>query len=185
MPSDLESNLVDGGLSPALAKLISNAIDNAATKRLSTGGNVADATPVEKMRLIDSDTRRYMLTNLDYPVDNPFRARVQSKGGKYTPRETGHPYADSQPAAVSPTLSTQAVKAGKYISVAAASTNEVAQSEVSLSIVNRGGRHARFNPATGQIDSVPLLVEVQPQNKVEATVEERDDATVIRLRFIT
>lgn len=185
MPSDLESNLIDGGLAPALAKLISNAIDNAATGRLSLGGNRSDATPVEKMRLIDSDTRRYMLTNLDHPLDNPFRERLQSKGGKYTPRDTRHPYADSQPASASPRLETQSVKAGPYIRVVAATTNEVAQSEVSLAVVNRGGRHARLNPATGQIESVPLLVEVQPQNKLEATVEEREDATIIRLRFLT
>lgn len=184
MPSDLERNLISGGLEPALAKLISNAIDNAATGRLSIGGDRSDATPVEKMRLIDSDTRRYMLTNLDHPLDNPFRERLQSKGSKYSPRNTEHPYANSQPASVSPRLETLSVKAGKYISVGSATTDGVSQSEVSLSISNKGGRHARLNPSTGQIESVPLLVEVQPQNKLEATVEEREDATVIRLRFL-
>ena len=185
MPSELETHMISGGLSPALAKVISNAIDNAATGRLSTGTNRADATPSQKMRLIDSDTRRYMLTNLDNPYDNPFRAKVAEKGVKYTPRNVGHPYDGSQPASTNPRLDTGAVKAGKFVTVTPTTTNEVSQSEVSLRITSRGGTHARLNAATGEIESVPFLIEVEPQNKVEARVEERPDATVLKLRFLS
>jgi hypothetical protein len=185
MPSELETHLVTGGMSPALAKVISNAIDNAATSRLSTGTNMSDATPVDKMRLIDADTRKYMLTNLDNPFANPFREKLNRKGVKYTPPHTGHPYEGSQPASSNPRLDTGSVKAGKFLTVSPTTTNEVTQSEVTLRVVNRGGTHARLNAATGEIESVPFLIQVEPQNKVEAHVEERPDATVLKLRLLT
>lgn len=184
MPSDLEANLVSGGLTPAAAKLISNAIDNVATGRTLTGRQMADATPVEKMRLIDSDSRRYLFPNLDYPADSPFRSRVESTASQYKPHGKQHPYQDSQPASANPKLSTSTVKAGKYVAVSSATTNEVAQSEVTLRIADRKGLHARLNPATGEIEAVPILVEVDPKNRLEAVVEERPNATVIRLRML-
>lgn len=184
MPSDLEHSLVEGGLSAAAAKLISNAIDNAATGRMSIGRQTSDATPAGRMRLIDSDTRKYILTNLDYPQDQSFRESVQSRRGT-APSSTTHPYEDSQPAAAAPTLSTPSVKAGKYISVSATKSADVAQSEVSLRVASQGGRHARLNEGTGTVDAVPILVEVEPKGSIEASVEERPDATVIRIRLKT
>ncbi len=183
MPSDLENSLIEGGISPAAAKLISNAIDNAATGRLSIGRQLSDATPAERMRLIDSDTRRYVLTNLDYPIDSPFRERVNSTAGQFKPRNTKHPYDGSQPASASPTLKTGSVKAGRFMSVAAATADDVAQSEVTLNIKERGGKHARLDPATGAVESVPISVEVEPKDYLEASVEERPEGTVIRIRL--
>lgn len=185
MASDLETNLIMGGLTPAAAKVISNAISNVATGRTNIGRQLADATPTDRMRVIDSDTRRYLLTNLDYPTDSPFRSRVQSTSGQYEPDQKAHPYQNSQPASANPTLSTPGVKAGKFISVAAATKDEVAQSEVSLRLAGRGGTHARLNEATGEVESVPILVEVEPKSRLEAVVEERPNATVIKLRFLT
>lgn len=185
MPSDLERNLISGGLNPAAAKVISNAIANAATGKVSLGRQLADATPADRMRLIDSDTRRYLLTNLDYPVDSPFRSRVESTAAQYAPHDKTHPYQASQPASANPTLSTPAVVGGKYITTTPKTANEVTQSEVTLRVASRGGSHARLNPATGEIEAVPILVEVDQKNRLEATVEERADATVIRLRFLT
>lgn len=184
MPNDLETSLIAGGLTPAAAKIVSNAIANVATAKVNTGRQLADATPVDRMRLINSDTRRYLLTNLDYPTDNPFRTRLDSTATQYHPNDNTHPYQDSQPASANPTLNTPTVKAGSYVSVATSTANKVAQSEVSLRVASRGGNHARLNPATGEIESVPLLIEIEPKNKVEAKVEERPDATVIRLRFL-
>jgi hypothetical protein len=183
MPSDLEKSLINGGISPAAAKLISNAIDNAATGRLSTGPQLSDATPTDRMRMIDADTRRYLLPNLDHPVDSPFRARVRGSGVKYQPRDTRHPYDGAQPASASPTLSTPNVKAGKFVSVATGATDEVSQSEVTLNIRQQGGDHARLNAATGEVESVPISVEVEPKEYLEATVEERPEGTVIRIRL--
>lgn len=183
MPSDLENSLIEGGISPAAAKTISNAIDNAATGRLSLGRQLADATPAERMRLIDSDTRRYVLTNLDHPKDAAFRQRLGSTASQYRPRDTAHPYEGSQPAAPAPTLRTPAVKAGKFVTVGAATTDDVAQSEVTLNIKNRGGKHARLDQATGAVESVPISVEVEPKEYLEASVEERPEGTVIRIRL--
>jgi hypothetical protein len=183
MPSDLEQNLIEGGLSPSAAKLISNAIDNAATARLSTGRNLADATPAEKMRLITADSRRYVFTSLDQPSGAPFSERMRSAAGTYSPRDTTHPYQNSQPASPAPTLDTASVAAGKYISVAPAKTNDVAQSKVALNVRSFNGSHARLNDATGVVEGVPILVEVEPKDSIEASVEERADATVIRIRL--
>lgn len=185
MASDLEANLIMGGLTPAAAKVISNAISNAATGRTNIGRQLADATPADRMRVIDSDTRRYLLTNLDYPADNPFRSRLQSTSGQYSPHSKEHPYQNSQPASANPTLSTPGVKAGKFVAVAAATKDEVSQSEVTLRVAARGGSHARLNEATGEVEAVPILVEVEPKSRLEAVVEERPNATVIKLRFLT
>ncbi len=174
-----------GGLTPSAAKVIANAISNVATGRTNIGRQLADATPADKMRVIDSDTRRYLLTNLDYPTDSPFRSRLQSTASQYDQNPKTHPYQDSQPASANPTLQTPGVKAGKFVSVAAATTDDVAQSEVTLRVATRGGTHARLNDATGEVEAVPILVEVEPKSRLEAVVEERPNATVIKLRFLT
>lgn len=184
MANDLETNLIMGGLSPAAAKVISNAIANASTDKTNIGRQLADATPVDKMRVIDSDTRRYLLTNLDYATDSPFRSRLQSTASQYAPDSKTHPYQNSQPASSNPTLNTPGVKAGKFVSVSAATKDEVAQSEVTLRVAQRGGTHARLNEATGEVESVPILIEVEPKSRLEAVVEERPNATVIKLRFL-
>lgn len=181
MASDLEGSLVDGGLTPAAAKIISNAIANLATGRTSIGRQVEDNTPAS-MRLVGRDARKYLLTGLDNPKANPLRA--QAKNPAYLPPSKKHPYQDSQPSTGTPTVDTQAVKAGKYLSVGAATTGDVAQSEVSLNIRSLGGTHARLNAATGIVESVPIRIECDQKDKLEGVVEERSDATVIRLRFL-
>ena len=182
MPSDLEKNLIDGGVTPVAAKVISNAIANVASGRLSVGRQLEDATPASRMRLIDSDTRKYVLTNLDYDANNPQKG--SHAPGQYVTKQQDHPYQNSQPASATPTISTTAVKAGKYITVSPTTTNNVSQSEVTLRVVQRGGNHPRLNPSTGEIEAVPFLIEIDPQNKVVASVEERADATVLKLRFV-
>ena len=176
MPSDLEGNLVEGGLSPAAAKLIANAIDNAATGRLSTGRQLEDVTPVDRMRLIDADTRRYVLTNLDYPS--------KANPGQYKPNNKPHPYQDSQPATANPTISTPGVTAGKFVSVGTNTTNEVAQAEVSLNIQQMGGQHARLNPGSGAVEAVPISVRFEPEGLLEGEVIEEAGKTVIKIRVV-
>lgn len=185
MPSDLETNLVKGGLAPSLAKVIANAIDNAATARLSIGDNRADATPTDQMRMIDGDTRRYLLTNLDHPHDSPFRKALNKRGVQYTPRDTAHPYADSQPASTNPRIDTRPVKAGRYVAVDAARTNEVAQSEVGLNVKPMGGAHARLNAATGAVESVPIVLQFEPEGLLAGEVVEEAGRTVIKIRVVS
>lgn len=184
MPSDLEGNLVKGGLSPPLAKLIANSIENAATGRLAIGDNKADATPTSQMRLIDADTRRYLLTNLDHPNDSPFRSQLTNRGAPYAPRNTAHPYQDSQPASTNPRLDTSSVKAGAFISVQPARTNEVTQAEVTLNVRPMGGQHARLNPATGAVEAVPIVLVFEPPGLLDGEVSEEAGRTLIRIRVI-
>lgn len=180
MPSDLERNLVSGGISPAAAKVIANALENIATGRTQTGRQLTDATPVPQMRMIDSDARKYLLTNLDFEKDSPYKPSAAPK-----PAPADHPYKNSQPAASAPTVNTPAVTPGPFVEVGAATSNNVAQSSVSLRIAKKSGRHARLNQATGEIEAVPILVRIEPQGLLEAEVVEEEDQTVIRIRVVS
>jgi len=179
MPNDLEASLVDGGLSPAAAKVISNAISNVATGRTNIGRQLADATPSQSMRLIDSDTRRYVLTNLDYPTP------PRGAGGPTLPKNIKHPYEGSQPASANPTLNTPGVKGGSFVAVASGAENEVAQAEVSLNVTKRGGQHARLTESTGAVEAVPISVEFEPKGIMEAVVVEEAGRTVIKIQLLS
>jgi hypothetical protein len=178
MPSDLEGSLVEGGISPAAAKVISNAIGNVATGRTNIGRQLADATPTKAMRMIDGDTRRYVLTNLDYPSKKDPLGVPAPKGGR-------HPYDNSQPASANPTINTPGVKAGSFVSVDTGAENAVAQATVSLNVKQMGGQHARLNHATGAIEAVPISVEFEPKGLLEAEVVEEAGRTVIKIRAIS
>lgn len=177
MASDLENSLVNGGISPAAAKIISNAIANLATGRTNIGRQLADATPADRMRLIDSNTRRYVLTNLDYPAKSPPAERGVRRGRK-------HPYEDSQPASANPTIATPSVTGGKFMSVATGADNSVAQSEVTLRQADKGGPHARLNASTGEVEAVPFSIEFEPKGLLEGSVVEESGRTVIRIKIV-
>lgn len=182
MASDLEASLIDGGITAAAAKVLANAIANAATGRLSLNRQLEDVTPRANMRLIDSDTRRYVLTNLDHPADNPFRRRMQEQPGRYPAPGPSHPYQSSQPASGTPTLSTPAVSGGPYVKSSQQTTNDVAQSSVTLDTDAKGGQHARLNEATGKVEAVPISLEIEPKGLLEGDIVEEEGRTIIRLR---
>lgn len=182
MPNDLENSLIYGGVSPAAAKIIANAISNASTSQLDIGRRYGDATPVEQLRLVTPETRKYLLTNLDQPRDGRF-SRDSSRSGQYQPRDTSHTYDGSQPAAAQPTLTTPSVTEGDYITAKQAATNSVAQAQVGLRVTQKGGTHARFNAATKAVEAVPFSVECDQEQFVEAAFEERPEGTVLKIRF--
>jgi hypothetical protein len=133
--------------------------------------------------MVDGDTRKYLLGNLDQPRDGAFRLSSRSPSGTYSPRDTSHTYADSQPASANPTLATGTVKEGDYIAAKQTATNSVAQSQVGLKVVQKGGTHARLNPATKAVEAVPFLIEPDQEQFIEASIEERADATVLKIRL--
>ena len=180
MPSDLESSLIDGGISPAAAKILSNAIGNAASGKTYTGRQTEDATP-QSMRMIDRNARRYVLTNLDHGSDERFRQRLVRAGVQFTPHASPHPYSGSQPSSANPTLSTPTVSPGKFISSTQKTTNDVAQSEVGLNVEDLGGEYPRLNKATGMVESVPFLVEIEPKGLFEGQVVQENGKTILRL----
>lgn len=183
MASDLEVNLVNGGLAPAAAKIIANVIANLATSRTDLGRRFGDATPTGQLRMVDGDTRKYLLGNLDQPRDGGFRRKSRSPDGRYTPRDTSHTYADSQPATANPTITVPSVAEGDYIAATHAASDSVAQSKVGLRVVQKGGNHARLNPATKAVESVPFLVENDQEQFIDAKFEERPEGTVLKLRL--
>lgn len=181
MAKDLEASLIDGGVTPAAAKLISNAIDNAASGILTSGRQVTDNTPVQKLRQISPQDRERVFTNLDYPTE-ALSERMRTRG-TYEPNQRQHPFQNSQPATGDPTLTTDSVRAGKYMAVDRKTTDQVSQSEVALEVEEHGGRHARTNAATGKIESVPFLVRCYPENLIEGVFVEEDGRTVLELRL--
>lgn len=183
MSSDLEGSLVKGGVTPAAAKIISNAIANLASSQLALGRQYGDATPSRQLRMVDGDARKYVLTNLDHSSDAQFASSLSRRGDRYRPRDTRHPYEGSQPATAQPTLTTTSVAEGDYLSAAPATKDSVSQTKVGLRVSKQGGAHARLNPATGAVESIPFLVDNAHEQFIEASFEERPDGTVLKLRL--
>ena len=181
MANELETALIDGGITPVAAKLLSNAINNAAVGLTTTGRQVTDNTPTEQMRQIGPEARRLVFTNLDHPTEG-LAARMQVKDG-YDPVRNPHPYENSQPASADPTLNTPNLLAGDYLNVKQQVENSVAQSEVGLEVEEKGGVHARVNQAKGSIESVPFLVKCEPEKLIEASFVEEEGQTVLHIRL--
>lgn len=181
MPSDLEGSLVDGGLSPVLAKIISNALNNVASPQTATGRRYGDATPATQLRMVDGDTRRYVLTNLDHVSDDQFSRSLDRSGNQYSPRGTSHPYQGSQPATAQGTLTTPSVKGDGYVQVQTGAKDSVQQASVGLRITDMGGRHPRLNQTTKAVEAVPFSVEIDQEQFMDAAFEERPTGTVLKL----
>ena len=181
MPNELETSLVVGGLAPAAAKIIANAIANLASSQTTTGRRYGDATPDRQLRFGDSDTRRYVLTNLDRPGDEPFRRERERTDSRYSPIDRRHPYANSQPATSQGTLSTPSVREGDYVSVQTSPKDSVEQATIGLRTADMGGQHLRLNRSTKAVDSVPFSVEIDQEQFVAARFEERPTGTVLRI----
>ena len=50
--------LIDGGLQPAAARVIANALANASTPQFSQSQDLSDQTPTQSLRMIDRDARK-------------------------------------------------------------------------------------------------------------------------------
>lgn len=181
MPNNLENSLISGGITPSAAKIIANAIANLASNQLTIGRQFGDATPTKQLRMVDQDTRRYVLTNLDYTPDQTFSQSMNRSGGQYQPRSEKHPYADSQPATAQGTLSTPSVEGSGYVSVSTAANDSVQQASVGLRIRPLGGQHARLNQSTKEVEAVPFSVEIDQEQFVDARFEERPSGTVLKI----
>lgn len=172
--------LIDGGIAPAASRVIANALANAATPQFSQSRDIADATPREQLRLIDGDTRKYLLTNLDYSSEAPYQTRLQSKPGQYDGGPADHPYKDSQPVAPVPALSQNSVVGGDYINVDNAVRDNAQVATVSLKLGGKNGTHLRINPSTKSVEAMPLVFN-SPQGLVTASVSDDSTATNIQL----
>jgi hypothetical protein len=177
----LVAQLIDGGLSPTASKAIANAIANAASPQFSKGGDTADVTPTEKLRLIDADTRRYELTNLDYSPTQPFNERLQGLKGLYANSDTDHPYKDAQPRVTAPPLSAPAVRGSDYIAIDTGEEQNATVHTVRLKLQNQNGQHLRINSATSSLDAVLLRAISQTPKYLAAEVRETDTGSEVVL----
>lgn len=184
--NDLAQNLIRGGLAPQAATLIANAIANVSSPQLSQGRNSSDVTPKELLRLIDADTRRYQLTNLDYSPSQPFQDRIASDATKFDGAANDHPYKDSQPLVDAPPLSNPRVQAGDYITVDNEVDGEAAVSKVGLRLRLQPGVHLRLDPSTKSLQGIPLTARTEGKFLSAEFVESEDSTDlVISIRGLT
>lgn len=184
MADDIEASLIDGGISPAAAKILSNAINNAATGRLTTSRQLEDATDARRLRQIERNDRKYLYTNIDQPGDPVYRREINEHLGRFADSRYRHTYENSQPASANPTLSSPTTVGGKFVQATPKTSGDVAQSEVTLNTSVRGGTHARMNKATGKIESVPFEVEFEPKGMLEGEFVEEDGRTLLKIRIV-
>jgi hypothetical protein len=174
----LVSSLIEGGLSPAAAAIIANALANAASPQFSSGNDRVDSTPAEQLRLITPDTRRYQLTNLDYTPAEPFQKRLSGNVNAYAGGPSDHPYKDSQPVSPTPPLAQPAVRGSDYITVNNIVERNSNISEVSLDLRrDTGGRHLRLDPSTKSIEAVPLLAKPEVPRYLASEFRETENGT--------
>ena len=183
----LANHLVNGGMAAPLAKLVANAIANAASGQFSRGQDVVDSTPSMAMRLIDADARRYQFPTLDYSPDQPSQDALGPSTVQYADPTAPHPYQDAQPVTTTPPLAQKPVRGGAYINAVEAVANDAKETTVSLRLTTPSsqattgaGTHLRVNPATNSIESVELRF-LFPQGIVAASVSERESATEVTL----
>lgn len=173
--------LIDGGISAAAARLIANALANAATPQRSQARDVSDQTPVEQLRMIDRDRRLYQFTNLDYSSEDPYERTLRSNPGQYASPITDHPYKDAQPVLPVPPLSQARISGGQYIRVDNSVESGAPLATVGLNVVQSTGTHLRVNQATNAVEAVPLSF-TSPQGLVTAEATEASDRTAIELQ---
>ena len=173
--------LVGGGVSPAAAKVIANALANSNTPQFSSSRDLSDQTPAEQLRLITPDTRRYQLANLDYSRERPFQSALESTPGRYVPETTDHPYKDSQPVLPAPPLSAPRILGGSYTEISDSIVDGAQQTRVGLRIARNTGLHLRANAATNSLDVVSIEISA-PQGLVTAEVIEESDRTTVQLQ---
>ena len=172
--------LIDGGVQPAAARVIANALANADTPQFSQSRDLSDQTPAASLRMIDRDTRKYQFTNLDFSAEEPFQRRLRTNPGQYLSSASDHPYKDAQPVAPVPPLSKASITGGAYVSVDNTVQDGAPLATVNLKLSARPGTHLRINPATNSVEAVPLAFG-SPQGLVTADVTERNDATAVEL----
>ena len=183
MPSsggNLVQALIDGGVEPAAARVIANALANASTPQFSQSRDLSDQTPAKSLRMIDADARKYTFTNLDYSTEEPFERRLRGAPGQYIADVSDHPYKDAQPVVPVPPLSKAAVAGGEYIGVDNTVRDGAPLATVNLKLNLKAGTHLRLNTATNSVDAVPFTVSA-PQALVTASVIEEAAATNLEI----
>jgi microcystin-dependent protein len=177
---NLVQALIDGGVQPAAARVIANALANASSPQFSQSRDLSDQTPAKSLRMIDGDARKYQFTNLDYSAEEPFERRLRGAPGQYIADVSDHPYKDAQPVVPVPPLSKAAVTGGDYIGVENTVRDGAPLATINLKLNARAGTHLRLNTATNSMDAVPFTVSA-PQALVTASVTEEAAATNLEI----
>lgn len=177
---NLVQALIDGGISPAAARVIANALGNASTPQFSQSRDVSDQTPGTQLRMVTSDDRKYQFQNLDFSSEDPYERTLRANPGQYVPGTSDHPYKDSQPVLPVPPLSKPRVVGGNFIKVDNSVEDNAPLTTVNLNVSQSPGSHLRLNRATNSVEAVPLEFS-SPQGLVTATVEEVSGSTAIEL----
>jgi len=182
--SNIARTLATGGVSAAAAQEASNILTNPSQATISQGPVQVDYTPAA-MRLITAQDRKYRFGNLDWEDNAAYRS---SKRPQKVPEvearladPTAHPLANSQPITVAQPTNDDQVLGDTYIEVRTQRRNTFAVHTVRLKPGINTGTHARFNPSTGSIDSVPIRWNIGQARFLRGLVTETPDATELSI----
>lgn len=179
MASDLEQQLLTGGLSAPAAKAIANAIGNLATSQQKSSTQLVDGTPAKMLRMVDSESRRSYFTNLDQPQDKRFADRLQSNTEGFQQRGSQHSYDSAEPRTTTSRLNTASIVGGPFVNVDTTVQSEVQQSRVSLD-VQGSGRHLRLSPSRDHIEAVNFTATNDTEARIANEFVDRGGETVLQ-----
>lgn len=179
MANSLEQQLITGGVSPAAAKAIANAIGNLSSSQQRASTQLVDGTQSSKLRMINAEDRRSYFTNLDQPADSRFSDRLQAAGQGFEPRNAPHSYDSAEPKTTTPRVNSSSIVGGPYINVETSVKSEVQQSRVSLDLQG-SGKHLRLSASRDKIEAVDFGTENETNSRIENEFVERGGKTVLR-----
>lgn len=182
MPSNLEADLIDGGLTPAAAKAIANAIGNQNSNQQRKATQLVDGTPTEMLRMVTPEARRSYFSNLDQPKDARFARRLAAQKRAFGSNESPHSYDHSEPRATTSRINTPSIVAGDLLKTSTAVEQDVQQTKISVDYTG-DGRHLRLNAQKDAIEAVDLATENQTEARIANEFVNESGRTVLKSKI--
>jgi len=180
MASNLESELIRGGITPLAAKAITNAIANSNNQDNKTQTQFVDNTQTSDLRMVTGEARRTLFENIDTPSNELFEKRLKKKGFEKPTRKSD--YDSSEPRATTERVNTPSVTGGDHIKVNRKRVQDINVNEISFDIHGQG-RHPRVSSRSDMMDAVDFVFENDLKGYMENSVVELPSKTVLKSAF--
>lgn len=182
MADSLEAQLIRGGIAPAAASVLANAIANRNTQQVQSATQLVDGTPTDELRLITPEARRSRYTNLDSVPSDRFRNSLSAKTRGLARPNRQHPYENAEPRSTTPRLHTPSITGGDLINVETKVEQDVQQTKISLDVLG-SGRHLRISQSRREIDAVDFDTQNETEAKLTNEFLERQGRTTLRSKI--
>lgn len=179
MADSMEAQLIRGGISPAAASVIANAIANRNSQQVQAATQLVDGTQADELRLITPEARRSRYTNLDSVPSQRFATSLNDRTRGFSARKKPHPYENAEPRSTTPRLHTPSITGGDLINVETKVEQDVQQTEISLDVLG-SGRHLRISQSRREIDAVDFDTQNETEAKLTNEFLERQGRTTLR-----